>query len=155
MKRLLLYISLALAICPAFSQNTLVIHQKDGQKFSFGFDDKPVITYTDNDLVLKTAKTEVQYPLASLSKFTFVDIPTEVDAVAVDRKSPEITLDDYMIRITGAKAETVVKVTGMDGKTLAAYKADSEGTVTFSIADLPEGVYIISSDSLTCKILKK
>lgn len=155
MKRLLLYISLALAICPAFSQNTLVIHQKDGQKFSFGFDDKPVIIYTENDLVLKTAKTEVQYPLASLAKLTFSDPDTGVDPVSVDQISPEISLDNYMINITGAKADIKVNVISSDGKTLAAYKTDSEGTVTFSIADLPVGIYIINSESLTCKILKK
>ena len=57
MKRLLLCFLVALLVCPVFSQNTLTIHHKDGQQFSFGFEDKPVITYTETDLVLKTTKT--------------------------------------------------------------------------------------------------
>ena len=32
---------------------------------------------------------------------------------------------------------------------------DQDGSVTFSIADLPQGIYIIKSESLTCKILKQ
>ena len=71
MRRLSVLLCTVLLSVPLFSQNTLTIHQKDGQQFSFGFEDKPVITYTDTDLVLKTTKTEVQYPLASVAKFTF------------------------------------------------------------------------------------
>ena len=53
---------------PLFGQNTLTIHQKDGKEFSYGFSEKPVITYTDNDLVLTTTNTVVEFPLSALSK---------------------------------------------------------------------------------------
>ncbi len=155
MKRLLyLYCSILLSV-PLFSQNTLTIHQKDGQQFSFGFDDKPVITYTDTDLVLKTTKTEVQYPLASVAKFTFTDVEDAVISIKQDSNAAQLELDGYVVSITGAKADITVKVIAPDGKTLGTYKTDSDGSVTFSIAELPQGLYIISSENLTCKILKK
>lgn len=140
---------------PLFSQNTLTIHQKDGQQFSFGFDDKPVITYTDTDLVLKTTKTEVQYPLASLVKFTFTDVEDAVIPIKQDSNAAQLELDGYVVCITGAKADINVSVVGSDGKTLGTYNTASDGSVTFSIADLPQGLYIINSENLTCKILKK
>ncbi len=140
---------------PLFSQNTLTIHQKDGLQFSFGFDDKPVITYTDTDLVLKTTKTEVQYPLASVAKFTFTDVEDAVISIKQDSNAAQLELDGYVVSITGAQADITVKVIGPDGKTLGTYKTDSDGSVTFSIGDLPQGLYIISSENLTCKILKK
>ena len=145
---------MVLLMCPVFSQNTLTIHQKDGLKFSFGFEDKPVITYTDTDLVLKTTNTEVQFPLASLAKFTFID---EEDAVISikDGNAAQLELDNYTVSITGAQSGISVSVIGSDGKSLAAYKTDGNGAVTFSIAEQPEGTYIIKSESLTCKILKK
>ena len=154
MKRPFICSLVALLMCPVFSQNTLTIHQKDGQQFSFGFEDKPVITYTDTDLVLKTSNTELQYPLASLAKFTFTDVE---DAVAPIKEgnSAQLVLDNYVVSITGAKSGIVVSVTGTDGKSLAAYKTDDNGMVTFSVAELPEGTYVIKSESLTCKILKK
>ncbi|MBO4500285.1 MAG: hypothetical protein J5732_08570, partial [Bacteroidaceae bacterium] len=65
MKRLLLLLLSALAIMPIAAQNTLTIHQKDGQQFSFGFSEKPVITYTENEMVLTTTRTTVKYPLSS------------------------------------------------------------------------------------------
>lgn len=155
MRRMLLLLCVAFFIFPAMAQNTLTIHQKDGQQFNFGFDDKPVITYTDTYLVLKTTKTEVQYPLASVAKFTFTDVEDAVIPIKQDSNAAQLELDGYVVSITGAKAGINVLVIGPDGKTLDTYKTGSDGSVTFSIADLPQGLYIINSENLTCKILKK
>ena len=139
---------------PVFGQNYLTIQQKDGHEFSFGFEDKPVITYTENDLVLKTTKTEFQYPLASLAKFTFTELATQVNAVPVDFQNPTFAIDDYEINITGANAGINVSVIYPDGKIVGTYKTEQDGSVTFSIADLPAGLYIINSEKLTFKVLK-
>ena len=155
MKRLYWGLLATLLVCPVFGQNTLTICQKDGQQFSFGFEDKPVISYTDNDLVLKTAKTEIQYPLSSLSKILFTDTETSSAPIKMDKADVQLLLDNYVVSITGAKAGVNVTLTGSDGKAVGTYKTDSEGSVTFSIADLSQGLYIIKSDDLTCKILKK
>ena len=155
MKRLFLCFLVALLVCPVFSQNTLTIHQKDGQQFSFGLEDKPVITYTETDLVLKTTKTELQYPLASLAKFTFADVDDAVISIKDDGNSAKLVLDNYVVNITGTNPGISVSVIGTDGKSLATYKTDDNGSITFSIAELPEGTYVIKSESLTCKILKK
>ena len=155
MKRLLSLLGAVLLAVPVFSQNTLTIHQKDGQQFNFGFADKPVITYTDTDLVLKTANTELQYPLASLAKFTFTNDEDAVIPIKQDGNAAKLELDNYMVSINGAKPGINVTVIGSDGKTVGNYKTDSEGSVTFSIEDLPQGLYIINSENLTCKILKK
>lgn len=155
MKRLFFLLCAVLLAAPVFSQNTLIIHQKDGQQFNFGFDDKPVITYTETDLVLKTTKTELLYPLASLAKFTFTDVEDAVISIKQESNAAKLELDNYMVSINGAKAGITVTVIGPDGKTVGTYKTDADGCVTFSIADLPQGIYIIKSENLTCKILKK
>lgn len=155
MKRLLSLLGTVLIALPVFSQSTLIIHQKGGPQFSFGFDDKPVITYTDTDLVLKTIKTEAQFPLVSLVKFTFTDLQTVVNVISDDKKSPDLVLDNYMVSITSAKAGITITLIRSDGKLIETYKTDADGCVTFSIADLPQGIYIINSENLTCKILKK
>ena len=155
MKRLYLFLLAAVAAAPLFSQNTLTIHQKDGQQFSFGFEDKPVVSFTDTDLIVKSTKTELTYALSSVSKFTFDDIEDAVISIKPDAKKACITLDEYTVSITGAKADIPVYLIVSDGKLLQTYKTDQDGTVTFSIAELPQGAYIINSESLFCKILKK
>ena len=97
----------------------------------------------------------MQYPLSSLSKITFTDIDDAVISIKDDANSAKLVLDNYVVNITGAKPGISVSVIGTDGKSLARYKTDADGSVTFSIVELPEGIYIIKSESLTCKILNK
>ena len=155
MKRLIFLSGILLLSLPLLAQNTLTIHQKDGQQFSFGFSEKPVITYTENEMVLTTTRTTVKYPLSSIAKLTFPDTGTGVEETAADTDEAKISLDSYTVRISGAKSGQTVFVTDASGKTLSTYETDQDGSVTFSIADLPQGIYIIKSESLTCKILKQ
>lgn len=155
MKRLLTLLCTVLLSVPTFSQNTLTIHQKDGQQFSYGFEEKPVVTFTDNTIVIKSTKTQVQYDLSNVAKFTFNDIEDAVIGIKADAASASITLDEYTVSISGAKPDTQVRLFASDGRQLQSYKTAQDGSVTFSIADLPAGNYIIASESITVKILKK
>lgn len=155
MKRLIFLSGILLLSLPLLAQNTLTVHQKDGQTFSYGFSEKPVITYTDTDLVLTTTRTTVGYPLSSVAKLTFSDDETGVDAVTEDASDARISLDSYTVRISGAKSGQNVFLTDTSGKPISTYETDQDGSVTFNIADLPQGIYIIKSDSITCKILKQ
>lgn len=155
MRKILALVFLSLLTIEMSAQNTLVIHQKDGQQFSYGFGDKPVITYTESDLVLTTSKTVVEFPLSALSKFTFSDIEDAVIAVKDNSSKPSLSLDEYTVCISGAEPNQSVTLLSIDGKVLSTYKTDADGSVKFSIAELSAGTYIINSESLTCKILKK
>lgn len=155
MRKLLFTLFAAILSAPMLSQTTLTIHQKNGQQFSFGFDDQPVITYTDNELVLKTTNTEVQYPLESLLKITFNDSETAVKPVLKEGKIPALELDSYSVYISGAKAGVEVTVYGADGKSVNSSKTNQDGSVSFSISDLPDGVYVIKSENNSIKVLKK
>ena len=145
----------ALLAVPVSGQDIVRIHQKDGQYVDFALKDRPVIYYEDYDLVLITDKTELSFPLATLAKFTFTDVETKIEAVEDDQQDPAFTLDDYAINITGAKAEVPVRVISSDGKPVVSFKTDAQGNAAFSMADLPAGMYIINSENLTFKVLKK
>lgn len=145
----------SLLVFPAIAQNTLTIHQKDGKQFNFGFVESPTISYTDTDIVIKTSKTEVCYPLSAIAKFKFTECETGVFDIEDGVKTPVLSLESNNVNITGAKSNVTVSVIGIDGKIINTYKTDEEGCVTFSIAELPAGIYIINSENLTCKILKK
>lgn len=135
------------------AQNTLTIHQKDGSKFGYGFSEKPVITYTETDLVLKTAKTVVEYPLSAILKFTFTDSETAVSDIK-GTNSPVLQLDNNTVYISGVEPLQQVSLIDINGKVLSTYKTDANGSISFSITELPEGIYIIKTKSLTCKISK-
>ena len=119
------------------------------------FEEKPVVTFTDNTMVITSTKTQVQYDLSVIEKFTFDDIEDAVIGIKADAASASITLDEYTVSISGAKPDTQVRLLASDGRQLQSYKTAQDGSVTFSIADLPTGNYIIASESIIVKILKK
>ena len=141
------------------SQNVITVHLKDGNPLYFAFKFNPVISFTDTDIVLTTSEgISFTYPLAGLTKFTFDTsdiIPTEADEIKEDVKKVTLSIDEYTVTITGAKAEIPVRLISSDGKLVNAYKTDTEGSVSFSISELSEGTYIISSEDITVKILKQ
>ncbi len=155
MKRLLLILLGALLASPVFAQNTLTVHQKNGEKFSIGFEDKPVVKFTDSLLVVTTSKTELRYEIVKIAKFTFDGVESTVNGIESDARKASVTLDEYTVSISGVEDDTEIRLVSPDGKLLQSYKSDADGQVTFSIAQLPQGTYLITSDSLTCKIIKK
>lgn len=148
----MIYVFITLSL---LAQNTLTVHQKDGQEFSFGFEEKPLVTFTETELVVKTSKVELRYELSKFSKFTFDEKKIDDAVNPIVENKASITLDEYTVCISGAKADILVRLIASDGHILQQYKTDTDGSVTFSISELPEGTYIIASESLTCKILKK
>jgi len=158
MKKIFAIAVLAFSVMSGLSaQNTLTIHQKDGQQFSYGFGEKPVVTFTDNDLIVTTANENVKLTLAltSVEKFTFDSNETAVNDIKDNAQKASISLDEYSVYIANVKENAVVSLSSADGKQLQAFKANADGTVSFSIADLPNGTYIISSENLSVKIQKK
>ena len=96
----------------------------------------------------------MEYLLSKVQKFVLTEDPTKVNQVQDELRKPVLVLDDYQVNISGAKPDATVRVLSADGKELATYKTDSEGSVTFTISELPVGTYIIRSDDLSFKILK-
>ena len=155
MRRLIISLFCVFLTLPLLSQNTLTVHQKNGQKFGFGFEEKPIVSFTDNFLIIKSTKAEVQYELVKVAKVTFDDVNDAVIGIKADDTKTSIALDEYYVSILGSKADITVLLLTSDGKQLQSYKTNTDGSVTFSIAELPEGIYIITSESRTVKILKK
>ena len=65
----------------------LTIYRTDGTMTKFPFDSKPVITFGDNYLILKTNTTEVSYPINNIRKYTLNEIKQDLN-------SKEIIIND-------------------------------------------------------------
>lgn len=145
------------------SQNVMVVHLKTGMVAELAFKYNPVVTFTESDVVLTTVidgrTMQVKYPIANLTKFTFVtkDIP-DIPPTAVEEveeRNVQFLIENYIVSITGASPDLPVRVFSADGRLINTYKTDQEGFVSFSIAELPASTYIINSEDITFKILKK
>lgn len=142
MKRLLLLAVSLLAVLGAGADATLMeLQLKSGGTVSYAFADNPVVTYTEDRLVLTTDKVTVEYPLADLEKMTFSDTQSAVESVTMSQPGDS----DGTVRIyslTGTLVRTIEQAEGADD-------------VQFTTIDLPEGTYIIKQGKQTYKIRKQ
>lgn len=138
MKKILPFFALLFVCATAFAQDALTVIQKDGQSYKFNFADKPVITYTETDLVLTTTSTEVQYPIADIQKLTFKDSEeTKVETVSEPVRDETFT------------------VYSLEGKVVKTFKYPENGDMNSGTEGLPAGIYIIKSKSVTYKTIRR
>ena len=124
--------------------NAVVVNMTDGTKVEFMLADEPVVTYSGNYLVLKTATKEVSVPVTSIINLSFADrnTPTKIESAP--------TADGVLFRLLPAGSE--VRVFTVDGKSVCVQKADSDGSVALDLSRLPKGVLIINTPTTTIKV---
>lgn len=148
-----LYTTLLLACSlMAGAQNAISIHQKDGKVANFAFSEKPVVTYADNQLVITTTKTSVQYPLYLLQKIDF----ELTDATAIEQVKPDakFRFTDGTLYITGGAPGSQVVIYDMRGMTEGQYRTDDAGNAVISLQSLSKGLYIVKTNHFTFKFTK-
>ena len=133
---LLMIVCLFLGIATSFAQNTLNIHQKNGGVVSYGFAEKPVLTYEGENLHVSTDKVSIDYPLAELEMLTFDNREASIGELRVEGQP--VGMNIYRI----------------DGTLVKRIEATAESSA-FDTDGLPVGTYIVRQGNVTYKITKQ
>ncbi len=139
MKRLILSLLTLFATAAMWADSALFVHPKTGGVLEIAFSEKPVVTYSDGNLVISVTGASVSYPLSNMDKFTFGEV------------------DDQVTRIT-APVNAVPQPTyiySIDGKLLRTFKPSEDGTTSASLDGLQAGTYVIKNGKISYKVLKK
>lgn len=158
MKTRLITLSLLLtfSITAMWAQNAVAIHQVDGQVATFAFTEKPVVTYSGNDLVLTTTNTSVQYPIYMLKKIDFdVSFDDLTGIESVEKKADaQFRFQDGMISVVGGESGSQVFLYSMSGTKVGQYRLDGSGHIDIPVQHLSKGIYIIQTKHFTFKFRK-
>ena len=152
----LLYILLFIATSTvAYAQNAIAIYQKDGEVAMFAFTEKPVVTYSGSDLVLKTNKTTVQYPIYMLKKIVFdvKDIVVAIDELKEESKA-EFSFEGETLNITSGEPGSPVYLYNMKGVKVGQFRLDGEGRVAIPLQGKDKSLYIVKTTRFTFKFKK-
>lgn len=120
------------------AQNQLNIWQRSGGVVSYSFSERPRLVFEGETLRLSAGSVTVEYPSADIQKYTFENTPSSVGSVSARLQE-------------GGD----VKIYTTDGVLVRTAAAAKDGTRTFSLDELPGGVYVVKSKSSTYKILKR
>lgn len=133
--------------------STLDVWTKNGEKITYYLSEHPVATYSDNDLVLKTDKLTVSYPLTELHKFTFGSEATSVETTPLT--DGQMQMQKGTLCLAGFHAGEKVSIYNIGGQNVMNATISSDGTATLFIESLATGVYVVKAGSITHKIIKQ
>ena len=144
-----LFIVLVLATASAWADDGLWVERQNGSKQGFLFADKPVITYTADNLVMTTAKATAEFPIADIKQITFAD--DVVNAIGQVRLADGT---EQLIRVTAEGAQlsgfapnTAVALYDAAGRTVAKYKTATDGTLSVNLSAQHNETYSINNSS--------
>ena len=131
------------------------IHCKSGADVIILLDNRPKVTFDKNDLVIATQTQVVNYPAEEVLKFTYLDKdenPVYIDNVT--RSGMVFSFDDGKLLVQHLDPNAAVTVCAVDGKILASGQSDAQGRVSLTLPEVPGGVYVVQTPSVTFKLRK-
>lgn len=153
MKKLLLLLTVLFAASVAKADDmVLQVWQADGKVMSINLNEQPVTTYSDGQLIIKTTKTTVTFPLEQVVKYTYTD------ATGISTPSPmgsQFSADGESITFTGLKPNTPVYLYTVAGQLLKTVTATGQSKTVVSVSRFPVGVYVVKANGVTFKITKQ
>ena len=115
-------------------------------------DGKVMSTYSDGQLIIKTTKTTVTFPLEQVVKYTYTD------ATGISTPSAmgsQFSADGESITFTGLKPNTPVYLYTVAGQLLKTVTATGQSKTVVSVSRFPVGVYVVKANGVTFKITKQ
>ncbi len=132
---------------------SLVFDFRDGTQTEFLLADKPCLTFGEGKVSVEAGTTVASYDIARVAGYHFSDVLTAIDNTREKQLRLRFT-DNSSITVDGTEAGSA-SLYDLGGKLVAAQKV-ADGRVTFSVAGLTGGVYIVKlSDGQSFKLLKK
>lgn len=132
----------------------VVLWAKDGTKVAYALVEKPKITFTETSLVIIAKDGEVNYPLDNMSRITYES--SDISAIR------NIITDELLIKMDGdyllfpsLSANSVVSIHSLKGQQILKKIIQKAGEYSFPLSNLSAGVYMVTVNGLTYKILKK
>ena len=140
----------------AWAQNAVTIYQTDGKTANFAFAEKPVVTYTEDNLVLTTTKTSVQYPIYLIQKIEFQEewfAPTDIKPT-IEEADVKFSFQGGVITISGGVPNSEVFIYNIKGLKVRQYRLDEQGNTSISTTNLDKDIYIVKTKNISFKFRK-
>ena len=131
---------------------SFVVWTKSGEQINFPLSKKPKLTHNDNNFIVTTPTTTVEYPKADINKFTLL-IPDGVDNI--ENSNANLFQQNNSLILSGFKLGSIVKIFNINGQLLIAETINNEDTYIIDLSPLNKGIYIVSTESITYKIIRQ
>lgn len=153
MRKVLLTLSMFVVGLVQAANFSFVVWTNAGEQIAYDLDVRPKLTDSADMLILSTNETTVEYPKADVAKFTLQSRQSKLEHNAIENNP--IQQMGERILLNGCQVGTLVRICDINGRVLFLESVDNTGAMEISLAEYPKGLYIISVNKFTYKIIKK
>lgn len=132
----------------------LAVWAKDGTKVAYALAEQPKITFTETDLVITTNGVEVNYTLEKMARFTY-EYDDETSIRNLKTNEVVFTLDGESLLFPAMTANSTVSIHALNGTLVFKKTVQTAGEYSFPLSNLATGVYMVTVNGLTYKIVKR
>jgi len=132
----------------------LVVWAKDGTKVAYALAEKPKITFTETNLVIAAQGVEVNYMLENMARFTY-ESNTATAITNLKTGKASVRLDGESLLFPSLSANSTVSLHALNGTLIFNKTVQAAGEYSFPLSNLNAGVYVVSVNGLTYKIMKR
>lgn len=166
-KRILALAVVAMASTSAFAADTtpdgvFISFTNDEEILQLKFESEPQISMTSDGLTVTTTKLgkTLTYEFKDVDKMYFSTVTDEttsgVTETEVAKKASVVfAYANGVVKVSGLSAGETVSVVAINGTVYKSVKATAEGTAEFNIDNAQTGVYIVTTNSLNFKLIKR
>ena len=135
--------------------NAMLLEGSTDFKFTILLDDQPVVTFSDDYLVVTTYMGDaVSIPSTLVTKWTYVRDENATGIKNASRFGSLLSFDGKHLGLSNLAPSSAVQVYTADGALVASATTDSRGSVSLSLPDRQGAVYLVKTSSVTFKISK-
>lgn len=155
MKRIALSFLMAVVALSSWAEdiNAMMLHLASGKQVICLLDEKPIVTFSGDELVLTTHMNKVSYQSSDVLKFTYL----YVDAVSVNQVGAQQSMFSFRgntLSVTGVESVSQIAVYSVDGMLVASGTADRNGAASIVLPEQPGMVYVVKTSIANFKITK-
>ena len=126
------------------------------KKVFFNLTEEPQTTFENGNLVIRTSRTTVSYPLTNVLRYTYEGgTITDVGEAKVHPGEMRFLQNDDTMAFDGLPEGMRLDVYTLDGLKVKTVQAQNGQRTTISLADQPAGTYIVKAGDATFKFLKR
>lgn len=113
---------------------------------------KPVVTLLDDKFVVDGEGISLEYDITDVRRFTYEELKTGINNA---ESQPVVRRYDDHIVFCGVKSDGVVSLHMLDGKSVPVKLVPEGSDMVLRLNDLPAGVYLLTVNGRTTKLMKK
>jgi hypothetical protein len=132
----------------------LVVWANDGARVAYALTEEPKVTFTETDLIITTTNVEVNYTLDNMARFTY-ESDENVNLIDIKTEEMVFKLRGESLLFPALKANSTVSVYSLNGTLVLKKNIQVTGEYFFPLATLNTGVYVVTVNGISYKVVKK